>query len=123
MCDLLSSIEVKDERKISAVHIKKIAYARAASLPNRDKSVKIPRKKKVNTGFSISNKPPRRAHDSHHGAQRYCVLFKKAVIPERKYASHSAEDFTGVRTKRSIKDGMGGPIGSRNHAVQYHNKS
>ena len=28
-----------------------------------------------------------------------------------------------MRTKCSIKDGMGGPIGSRNHAVQQHKKS
>ena len=38
-------------------------------------------------------------------------------MPERKYESHSAKDCTGVRTKRSIKDGMGGPIGSRNNAM------
>ena len=28
-----------------------------------------------------------------------------------------------MRTKRSTKDGMGGLIGSRNHAVQHHKKS
>ena len=44
-------------------------------------------------------------------------------MPERKYVSHSAEDCTSVRTKRSIKDGMGVPIGSRTHAVQQHKKS
>ena len=37
--------------------------------------------------------------------------------------SHSTKYCTGVRTKRSIKYGMGGPIGSRTHAVQQHNKS
>ena len=42
---------------------------------------------------------------------------------QRKYASHSTEDCTGVHTKCSIKDGMGGPIGSRTHAVQQHKKS
>ena len=44
-------------------------------------------------------------------------------MPEHKYASHSTEDCTGVRTKRFIKDGMGGPIRSRTHAVQQHKKS
>ena len=44
-------------------------------------------------------------------------------MPERKYASHSTKDCTGVRTKLSIKDGMGGSIGSRTHAVQQHKKS
>ena len=42
---------------------------------------------------------------------------------ERKYASHSTEYCTGMHTKRSIKDGMGGPIRSRTHDVQQHKKS
>ena len=41
-CDLLSTIEVKDERKRAAGNIKKISTARAASLSERDKSVRIP---------------------------------------------------------------------------------
>ena len=44
-------------------------------------------------------------------------------MPERKYMSHSTKDCNGVRTNRSIKDGMGGPIGSRTHVVQQHKKS
>ena len=44
-------------------------------------------------------------------------------MPERKYASHSDEDCTGVRTKRSIKYGMGGTIGIRTNAVQQHKNS
>ena len=44
-------------------------------------------------------------------------------MPERKYMSHSTEDCTGMRTNRPIKDGMGGPAGSRNHAMQQHKKS
>ena len=51
------------------------------------------------------------------------MLYKKVGIPERKYASHSAKDFTGVRTKRSIKDVMKGPIGSRTNYVQQYKKS
>ena len=83
----------------------------------------IPRGNKANNGILSSNKSPRKEYDRRHGAQRYCVLFKKEGIPERKFASHSSDDCTGVRTKRSIKDGMVGPIGGRTHAVQYHNKS
>ena len=44
-------------------------------------------------------------------------------MPDHKYASHSAKDCTGVRSKRFIKDGMGGPIGIRTHVVQHNNKS
>ena len=116
--DLLSKIEVKDERKRAAVHIKKIASERAASISNSAKSVNIPKRKKDKTGVLSSNKSIRRANDRHHGAQRYCVLCKKVGMPERKYASHSSKDFTDTRTKYSIKYGMGVTIGSRTHDVQ-----
>ena len=43
-------------------------------------------------------------------------------MPERKYMSHITKDCTVIRTDRFIKDGMGGPAGSRNHAVQQHKK-
>ena len=122
-CDLLSTIEVKYERKSSAVHIKKISSARAASLSDSDKSVRVARRKKAKNGVSNSHKSPSRAHDRHHGAQCYCVLCNKAGMSERKYMLHSTEYCTDVRTKRSIKDGISGPIGSRNHAVQQHKKS
>ena len=60
-CDLLSTIEVKDKRKLSSVQIKKIASDSAASLSlsNSDESVRIPRKKKAKTGFLRSNKSPK----------------------------------------------------------------
>ena len=105
------------------MHINNIASASTDPLSDSDKSVRIPRRKKANTGVSNYHKSRRRAHYRHHGAQRYCVLCKKAGMPERKYASHITEDCTGVRTKLSIKDGMGGPIESRTHDVQQHKKS
>ena len=55
-------------------------------------------------------------------AHRYCVLLKKAIIPEHKYTSHSTKYFTGLRNKFSIKDGIGGPIGIRTHDLQQHKK-
>ena len=102
-CDLLSTIDIKYERKIAAVHIEKIASSREASQYNSNNSVGIPRRKKSKTGVLSSNKSPIRAHDRHHVIRRYCVLCKKAVIPERKYESHSVEDCTDVCTKRSVK--------------------
>ena len=40
---------------------------------------------------------------------------------ESKNMSHSANDYTDMRTKFSIKDRLGGPMGSRTDAVkQYH---
>ena len=44
-------------------------------------------------------------------------------MPEHKYACHSSEDCTGVRTKCTIKDKMGEPIVSRTRAVQHHSNS
>ena len=79
--------------------------------------------KKTNTGVSNSHNSTRRSHDRHHGAQRYCVIFKKAGFPEHKYMLHSTEDCNGVRTNRSIKDEIGGPVRIRTHAVQQHKKS
>ena len=118
----MSTIDVKYERKRASGHIKKIASARAANLSDSDKSVRVLHRKKAKTGVSNTHKSPRRAHDMHHVTHCYCVLFNKSGIPERKYMSHNTEDCTGVRTKCSIKYGMGGPIGSRNNAVQQHKK-
>ena len=91
-CDLLTTIEVKDETEIAAVHINNIASDREASLSDSNKSVRIPRRNKAKTGVVNSHKLPRRAYDSHHGAQHYCVLFMTAGMPERKYALHSTND-------------------------------
>ena len=103
------------------MHIKKITSGRVASLSYSDESVRILNKKKSNTGILHSNKSPKKA-PWHHGVQRYYVLCKKAVIPERKYMSHSSKDLTGVHTNRSIKDVIGGPVGSMaDYAKQYKN--
>ena len=45
-CDLLSTIDFKDNRKRAENQIKKVAAARASSLSDSDRSVRIPRKKK-----------------------------------------------------------------------------
>ena len=112
-CDLLSKIEVKDEIKISVVHINNIDSAGASSLSDSDNSMSIPRRKKANTGVLRSKKSPRRSHDRHRGVQCYCVICKKSGMYEHNYIPHSAENYTGVRTKHPINDGMGGPMGSR----------
>ena len=44
-------------------------------------------------------------------------------MPERKYTYHSAEDFTGVHTSRSIKDRLAGSMGSRADDVKQYKKS
>ena len=37
--------------------------------------------------------------------------------------SHSAEGCTGMRTNRTIKDGMGGSVGSRADTVKHYKNS
>ena len=122
-CELLSTIDVKYERKRSVVHINKMASTRSAYKYDSDYSASIPRRRKAKTGVLRSNKIPRRSHDRHHGVHCYCVLCKKSVMPERKYPTHSSKDCTGVRTKRPIKDGMGGTILNRINALQQYKKS
>ena len=73
-CDLMSTIEVTDERKIAAVHINKIASARTASLSDSNESVRIPMKKKARAGVLHCNTSPGRSHNRHHGLQRYCMF-------------------------------------------------
>ena len=107
---------------MSVTQIKKIESARASSLSDTDESVRIPRKKKARTDVLRSNKSPKKAH-KHHGTQRYCALCKKAGMPERKYILHSAEYCTGMRTNRTIKDGMGGYVRSRTDTVKQYKKS
>ena len=44
-------------------------------------------------------------------------------MPERKYMFHSAKDCTVMHTNRTIKDGMGGSVGSRANTVKQYKKS
>ena len=125
-CYLLSTIEVKEDRKRSATQIKKIASARAASISDSDGSVRPLRNKKAIIGAGVlrSNKVPNNKAPNHHGTQRHCVLYNKSGIPEQKYMSHSAEECFGKRAnQKTINDGLGGPMGSRSEAVKQYKKS
>ena len=121
-CDLLSTIEVKYERKRAVAHIKNIASAIEASLYDRDKSVMIPRKKKASNSFLCPQKKQKKAQ-KYHGIQHYHILCKKAGISELKYILHSAEYCTGVRNNQTIKDVMGGSAGNRADSVNQYKKS
>ena len=122
-CDLLSKIEVKYERRRAATQIKKIASAMSASLYDSDKSTRNIGRNKASTGIRISNNAPQKKAYKHHGSQKYCVLYKKEGITDHNYMSHIAKDCTGMRTKRTIKDGMGGSVGGRADTVKQYKKS
>ena len=115
-CDLLSTIEVKDDRKRSSTQIKNITSTREASLSDSDGSVRIPRKKKarLGAGFLHSNKVPNNKAPKNHSNQRHCVIFKKSGIPERKYILQSYDDcFEKLTNQKTIKGILIGPMESR----------
>ena len=60
-----------------------IATLRVASLSNRDESIRVSCKRKARTGVQF--KQQGKNTPKHHGTQRYCVTFRKSVIPEQKY--------------------------------------
>ena len=123
-CDLLSTIDVKDSRKSSATQIKKIAFSIAASLSDRNRSVRIPRKKKARTGVLRSIKGHHDKSYKHHITQRHCRLCKKSRINEQKYMPHSYKDCFGeITNQKTIEDGLGGYMGSRDEAVKQYKKS
>ena len=72
-CELLSTIEVKEERKRAASHIKKISSDSEAYIYGSNESARIPSKKKARTGALHSNKPHKKAH-KHHSIHWYCML-------------------------------------------------
>ena len=99
-----------------------IASNIAAYLSDSDESSRIPIKKKARTSVMRSNKGLQKKAHKHHGNQRYCMICKKAGMPERKYMLYSAKDCTVQRTNQTIKDGMGGSMGSRADTAKQYNK-
>ena len=121
-CDLLSTIKVKDNIKMSVTQINKIDSIRVASHSDSNKSVRIPSKKKTSTGVLLKNL--KRKASKHHGTQRHFVIHKKAGITERKYMLHSSEDCFGKRSDQNpIRDGLGEPMGIRDEYIKQWNKS
>ena len=78
-CLLLSTIEVKENWKSYAVHIKRLSSSKKAPV-NSDinESVMVTRKKKASTGVLPNHKHHGKKTPKHHGYQRYQALCKKA---------------------------------------------
>ena len=96
--DLLSTIEVKENRKRDITQIKRLETSKAASNYDSNEPIVVPRKKMVRTGVLTNFKQQENNILNHHGAQSYCVIIKKAGIPERKYMSHISEKCFGKRS-------------------------
>ena len=55
-CKLLSTIKVKENRKMAATQIKSLVTSRASCNPDCDELVRLPRKKRVRTGVTPNHK-------------------------------------------------------------------
>ena len=120
LCDLLSTINFKDNRKRSSTQIKRLETSRAASNSDSKKSVRLMCKKRVRTGFLPNRKHQGGEMPNHHEIHWYCALCKKAGIPEKKYMSHISENCFGkLSYQQPTKLEMGGSIGNRADAVKH----
>ena len=118
-CDLLSTIEVKDNRKINATQIKRLATSTETSNYDSHESIMVKRKKRVSTSVITSRKQQGEKTPKYHGIHRYCALFKKEVIHKQKYISHSFENcFVKCSDQQSPKEVLGGDLGNRYDAVK-----
>ena len=80
--------------------IKRIATSKAAPHYDSNESIRVSRKKRDSTGVITKDTQQGKKTPNYHGAQWYCVIFKKAEMPEQKYMLHIPEDFFGsVPTK------------------------
>ena len=92
---------------MAANKIKKLASAKAAYNLYRDRSVSITTKNNSSTGFLRNNKRTNNKDPKHNSNHRYCVFWKKSVIPEQKYMLYIAEDCFGKRyNQQTIKEGL-----------------
>ena len=118
-CDLLYTIEVKDNKKMEATQIKRLAASKATYHYNRNESIRVPCKKRLSTGVIPNCKKQEENTPKYHRIQRYCVLFNQAGMPERKYISNSSEKKIGNRYSQHLsKDRLGGSLGNRYDSIK-----
>ena len=123
-CDLLSTIEFKDNRKRAATQIENISSDRYASRPYNYVSVRIPSNKNSRTGVLRKKTLPNNKAPTRHGNQRRCVLWKKSGMLEQKYILRSSEDWFGKRSgQHTIKYGVGVPMGGRAKSLKQYKLS
>ena len=91
--DLLSNMKEKDNRKQATSQIKRLTTSKVAPAnSDNNASTKVPFKKKARTGFQPSWKKKGNQTPNNKGSQRYCVMWKNSVMPERMYILHSSEN-------------------------------
>ena len=107
-------MEVKDNRNIVASKIKKLTASKA--LPAKyysDASIRVSRKNKAVTGVLPSCNHQVKKTPNYSGAQCYCILCKKAGIPDCKWKLHRSKNCFGERSDQaSVEDSLGGSLGN-----------
>ena len=124
-CDLLSTMEKKDNRKRAATQIKRVAASKAAPA-NYDSNAykRFPLKKKARTVVILDQKNQVKNSSKNIGSQIYCVLYKKDRIIEHNWKSHSSKNCFGKFSDQAyVKEGLGGTLGNRVAAFKQNHKS
>ena len=116
---------MKDNWKRNSAQIKKLAASKAApSASDIDSIPRVPHKKKVVTSVLPDRNNQGKKISKHKYYQRYCVLCKKSVMPERKFKSHISEECFWRRFyQESIKEGLGKILVNNNKDVKNFQKS
>ena len=83
---------VKDNMKRVATQIKRLTTSRASSNSDSNESVRGPFKKRVRTGVIPNHKQQGKKTPKYYAIQRYCEIFKKARMSEKKYMPYSSEN-------------------------------
>ena len=123
-CEIVSNIQVKDNRKRVETQIKRLETSHAAPNSDRDESIRVLCKKRVRTGVPPNRKQQGGNPSKNHEDQHYCMLCKKSVIHEQNYMSHSSENCFGKSSdQKYIKEGLEGALGNRDDAFKRYNKS
>ena len=94
-CDLLYTIEVKENRKRDATQINRLETSTVASNYNSNESVRVLCMNRLRTGVINNRKHQGGNTPKKQSAHRYYILKKKEGMPGRNYISHSTEDCLG----------------------------
>ena len=123
--NLISTMEVKDNSKRAVAQIKRLVTSKSVPVNyGSDDPIRFPRNKKVRTDVIPSRKQHGGNIPKHHDAQCYCVMCKKAVIPEKKWRSHIYENLFGkIHRQQYIKDILVGPLYNIANAFNRYQKS
>ena len=100
-CELLSTMEGKDNQKWAADQIKRLASSKDDQANSDiDARLKVTCNKKTMSGVLISHNNKGKKTLNHKYSQCYYVLFKKVGMTDRKYKQHISEKCFGCRYKQ-----------------------